>query len=114
MVAAITGSIAWAFYLDQYEGTHDALISQANAYLPQEFIYTILSFGEKENSVFYRLDLHKWIWIKDDGLINIWNGEGPIFQEFRDFKDFFLTLNALCNVATKIRGGTKHAHQILV
>ena len=60
-VAAITGSIAWAFYLDQYEDTHDALISRANAYLPQEFIDTILSFGKESQarlSYRHRLTAH--------------------------------------------------------
>ncbi len=46
-VAAITGSIAWAFYLNIFEDTHDALICQINEYLPQEFIDTIVLFGEK-------------------------------------------------------------------
>lgn len=47
-VAAITGSVAWAFYLNASEDTHDGLILRANTYLPREFIDTIRLFREKE------------------------------------------------------------------
>ncbi len=46
-VAAITGSIAWAFYLDIYADTHDEIILRSNEYLPQEFIDAIILFGKK-------------------------------------------------------------------
>ena len=39
-VAAITGSIAWAFYLRNGEAAADRWIKAANAYLPAEFIET--------------------------------------------------------------------------
>lgn len=164
-VAAITGSVAWPFYLDIYSDEHDKYISQVKTYLPQEFIDTILLFDKKsqermssylrindssagafvrgtrvgknhsethqevcsrlevqkwvmltkikdntlkpdntaeyyciaadgtvfkrENNILYRLDLTRWIWIKDDELLKIWNGDGPIFQEFANFEDYF-------------------------
>ncbi len=47
---------------------------------------------KKENEGFYRLDLNKWIWIRDDLLISIWNNQGPVFEEFRDFEDYFPTV----------------------
>ena len=46
-IAAITGSIAWAFYLDIYADTHDEIILRSNEYLPQEFIDAIILFGKK-------------------------------------------------------------------
>ena len=164
-VAAITGSIAWAFYLDAYSDAHDEIILKANAYLPQEFIDTIILFGQKanarmssynrmtdssgfliypktrvgkdhsstheetkskleiqkwitltlikdntlrynntaeyyciaadgsvfkkENGIFYRLILEEKVWKRDDGLISVWEGQGPAFQEYHNFKDYF-------------------------
>lgn len=164
-VAAITGSIAWVFYLDTYKDTHDEIITKTNTYLPQEFVDTIILFGKKtqarassynritdssgfqihrrtrvgkdhsstraeatsrlkiqgwitlslikdktlsytntaeyyciaadgtifkkEQNNYYKLDIERMVWLKDDGLISIWNGNGPIFQEYQDFKDYF-------------------------
>ena len=168
-VSAITGSIAWAFYLDIYADTHDEIILRANEYLPQEFIEAIILFGKKsqarmssynrltdssgikiypktrvgkdhsstheetksrleiqkwitlnlikdntlrykntaeyyciaadgsvfkkEQDIFYRLILDQMVWERDDSLISIWDGKGPIFQEYHDFKDYFNILN---------------------
>lgn len=164
-IAAITGSIAWAFYLDIYADTHDEIILKANEYLPQEFIDAIILFGKKaqgrmssynrltdssgfkiypktrvgkdhsstheetksrleiqkwitlnlikdntlhyentaeyyciaadgsvfkkERDIFYRLILEQMVWKRDDSLVSIWDGKGPIFQEYHDFKDYF-------------------------
>ncbi len=164
-VAAITGSIAWAFYLDMYDDAHDEIISKANGFLPREFIDMIVLFGQKANArmssynrmtdcsgfkiypktrvgkdhsstheetksrlevqkwitlslikdntlrykntaeyycivadgcvfkkeqgIFYRLILEEMVWKRDDSLISVWNGQGPIFQEYHDFKDYF-------------------------
>ena len=164
-IAAITGSIAWAFYLDMYADTHDEIILKANEYLPQEFIDAIILFGKKaqgrmssynrltdssgfkiypktrvgkdhsstheetksrveiqkwitlnlikdntlhyentaeyyciaadgsvfkkERNIFYRLILEQMVWKRDDSLVSIWDGKGPIFQEYHDFKDYF-------------------------
>lgn len=46
-VAAITGSIAWAFYLRNDPDKHDTFITQTNARLPQEFIDTMILFEKK-------------------------------------------------------------------
>lgn len=43
-VAAITGSVAWAFYFNKHTDDFDGFISQVNAYLPQEFIDFIARF----------------------------------------------------------------------
>ena len=151
-----------------YTNTQDAIISQANTFLPEEFINTVVLFGKKsqarmssyfrmtdssgiqfhkpsrvgrdhsethketvsrlevqkqillmhlkdntvtytntaeyyciaadgtvfkkETEIFYRLDLNKWVWIKDDSLISVWNNQEPIFQEFCDFEDYFPTV----------------------
>ena len=44
---------------------------------------------KKEQGVFYKLILEQMVWKRDDSLISIWNGKGPIFQEYHDFKDYF-------------------------
>ncbi len=57
--------------------------------------YCIVADGtvfKKETEGFYRLDLNKWVWIKDGSLISIWNNQVPVFQEFRDFEDYFPTV----------------------
>lgn len=46
-IAAITGSIAWAFYRRTDKATHDELIAGANAYLPLEFIDILVAFDKK-------------------------------------------------------------------
>ena len=164
-IAAITGSIAWVFYLDIFENSHDDLISQTNVFLPQEFVNSIVLFDKKaqarassyfrmtdssgfkiykpsrvgkehsstheeivskleikrwvglaqingnkisfkntadyyciaadgtvfkkEKELFYKLDIDRMVWLKDDSLISIWNGKGPVFQEYQDFEDYF-------------------------
>ena len=164
-VAAITGSIAWVFYLDVYADDHDEIISKTDTFLPQEFVDIIFRFGgkcnarassynritdssgfkiyrasrvgkdhsatheetvsrleiqkwitlslikdntltykntaeyycicsdgtvfKKESDVLYRLDIPQMVWIKDDSLQSVWNGERLVFQEYRDFKDYF-------------------------
>lgn len=51
-IGAITGSIAWAFYLNIYENTHDDLIIKTNSFLPKEFIQTLLTFEKKAQKRF--------------------------------------------------------------
>lgn len=164
-VAAITGSIAWAFYHDIHHDIHDQLIAKTNTYLPQEFVDTIVLFDKKaqarassyfritdcsgmkiigssrvgidhsdtpeefrskrminlwaikskiqgksimanntaehyciatdgtifkkEGALYYKLDIERMIWVKDDHMITIWNGEGLMFKEYQDFEDYF-------------------------
>lgn len=54
--------------------------------------YCITSNGivfKKEKDIFYRLDTNNMIWLKDNNLISIWNGDGPIFKEYQNFEDYF-------------------------
>lgn len=44
---------------------------------------------KKEKDIFYRLDLEKMVWQRDDSIIEIWNGSKFLFQEFQDFEDYF-------------------------
>ena len=47
------------------------------------------SVFKKERNIFYRLILEQMVWKRDDSLVSIWDGKGPIFQEYHDFKDYF-------------------------
>lgn len=47
---------------------------------------------KKEQGVFYRLILDQMAWVRDDSLLSLWEGNGSVFQEYPDFKDYFKTI----------------------